>query len=211
MNRWFHERIAQDMFTELTQEQKEHAKKILDDEALRTQAAWCMIEQEHDSDVDCIHLLVATVLEDEKLTRQAVWFLVYKEIHTLNESQKLLKGLHYSKEKCRLKNSTKNKERKMENPKQEQKPLSAKQVELALLRKEDAIHQAERYKGYLEKQDYNFFLNRPPFFITHCRSFNKVLKEEWKESQTQQPIVIQQNAPAQEQHAVHESTSGMKL
>ena len=102
----------------------------------------------------------------------------------------------------------------MENPKQEKKPLSEKQVELALLRKEDAIHNAERYKDYLENQDHDFFLNRPPFFIAHSRSFNKVLKEEWKERQSQQPIEIQQKAPAhqaQEQHAVHESSAGMKI
>ena len=199
------------MFDHLDTEQRAQAKKILEDEALRTQAAWCMIEQEHDTDIDSIHLLVATVLEDEKLTKEAVWFLVYKEVHTLNESHKLLKKLHYSKEKSRLKNSTKNKERKMENPKQEKKPLSDKQVELALLRKEDALHQADRYKDYLENQDHHFFLNRPPFFITHTRSFNKILKDEWKARQDQKPVEIQEKTQAHEQHAVHEESAGMKL
>lgn len=199
------------MFDELNPEQKLQAKKILEDEALRTQAAWCMLEQEHDTDIDSIHLLVSTVLEDEKLTKEAIWFLVYKEVYTLSQSHKLLKKLHYSKEKSRLKKSTKNKERKMENPKQEKKPLSDKQVELALLRKEDALYQAGRYKDYLADQDHHFFLNRPPFFITHARSFNKILKEEWKARQNQEPIEIQQNAPVQEHHAVHEESAGMKL
>lgn len=210
MKRWFNEQAAKLMLAEVNQEQRTQAKKIYHDEALKTQAAWCMIEQEDSSDLDSIHLLVATVLEDEKLTKEAVWFLVYKQIHTLDESHKLLKSLHYSKEK----KSTKNKEKKMEKATTEKKPLSDKQVELALLRKEDALLHAEKYKDYLDKQDHDFFLNRPPFFVTHTRSFNKVLKEQWKESQKQKPFEIQQSAPAieanQEQQAVHES-AGMKL
>ena len=207
-SKWYDSEAAREWInSEVNGEKYKQVQKVLNDELTMNLAACCTAAYEGYKPNE-LNKRISQILSSTEDREDAAMFLVYHQAVDTPEAKKLLQKQHLNNHPIEKTNAKK--ENNM-NEQQAEKPLTGKQVDLAMRNKERVLKEVEEFKQYLQKQDNPQWWLKRRFFSFAANSFNKLKRDSFQAKSQQNPV---ENKPSIDDNIPKPSTnqsSGQKI